>query len=161
VAAALSQPGANRRSHPAPASNSEPAEELKERELFGGAFHALEHVLIESSNMLTGGGSHEMGGVSLGDSGVIFIYDGSPGGSGLSRLLYERLEEAFRRAAEILKSCPCTAIDGCPACTYSYQCGNNNAPLFKAGAHESASLILKGSKTSTEAAGVPVEEAIV
>jgi DEAD/DEAH box helicase domain-containing protein len=161
VAAALSSPGGKHLPGAAPVPNGEPTEKLKERELLGGAFHALEHVLIESSNMLTGGGSHEMGGVSLGDSGVIFIYDGSPGGSGLSRLLYKRLEEAFRRAAEILQSCPCTAIDGCPACTYSYQCGNNNAPLFKAGAYESASLILKGSKTLTEATAVPVEEAIV
>jgi DEAD/DEAH box helicase domain-containing protein len=161
VAEALSQPSEKRKPRAASASNGGPTEELKERELRGGAFHALEHVLIESSNMLTGGGSHEMGGVSLGDSGVIFIYDGSPGGSGLSRLLYEQLEEAFRRAAEILKSCPCTAIDGCPACTYSYQCGNNNSPLFKMGAYESASLILKGTKTTTEAAAVPVEEAIV
>ena len=111
-------------------------------DLIGGAFHALEHVLIEGSEMLTGGGSSEIGGISMGDSGIIFVYDGIPGGSGLSKLLYNRLEEGFSRSLEILKGCQCKRIDGCPACTYSYQCGNNNKPLFKIGAIESLEKIL-------------------
>ena len=111
-------------------------------DLIGGAFHALEHVLIEGSEMLTGGGSSEIGGISMGDSGIIFIYDGIPGGSGLSKLLYNKLSEGFIRSLEILKGCQCKRIDGCPACTYSYQCGNNNKPLFKIGAIESLEKIL-------------------
>jgi len=126
-------------------------EDLEVEELLMGAFHALEHVLIESSDMFTGGGSQGMGGVSMGNSGVIFVYDGSPGGTGLSLLLYRRLEEAFRRAKIVLESCPCKGLDGCPACTYSYRCGNNNSPLFKAGALESTTKILEGQKTSVDA----------
>jgi len=121
-----------------------------EGELLMGAFHALEHVLIESSDMFTGGGSQGMGGVSMGASGVIFVYDGSPGGSGLSLLLYRRMEEAVRRAKVVLESCPCKGLDGCPACTYSYRCGNNNSPLFKAGALEAAARILKGQETTVD-----------
>ncbi|MHA1652409.1 MAG: DEAD/DEAH box helicase [Candidatus Thorarchaeota archaeon] len=116
-------------------------------ELYGGAFHALEHVLIESSDMLTGGGTREIGGVSMGDSGVIFVYDGSPGGNGASRLLFGRLPEAFSRAKTILSKCDCRKVDGCPLCTYSYQCGNNNQPLFKLGALDSVEQILAGTKT--------------
>ncbi|MHA1772265.1 MAG: DEAD/DEAH box helicase [Candidatus Thorarchaeota archaeon] len=119
-------------------------------ELYGGAFHALEHVLIESSDMLTGGGTREIGGVSMGDSGVIFVYDGSPGGNGASRLLFSRLPEAFARAETILSKCECKTVDGCPLCTYSYQCGNNNQPLFKLGALDSIRQILKGVPTSLE-----------
>ncbi len=119
-------------------------------ELYGGAFHALEHVLIESSDMLTGGSTREIGGVSMGDSGVIFVYDGSPGGNGASRLLYSRLPEAFARAETILSKCECKTVDGCPLCTYSYQCGNNNAPLFKLGALDSIRQILKGAETTLE-----------
>ncbi|MFW9935840.1 MAG: DEAD/DEAH box helicase [Candidatus Thorarchaeota archaeon] len=118
--------------------------EITEEELIVGGFHALEHTLIESSDMLTGGGRTAIGGVSMGSSGLIFIYDGSPGGSGLAKLLYDRLEEALRRVSVILNDCTCEALEGCPACTFSYQCGNNNTPLFKAGALETTEMVLKG-----------------
>ena len=122
-------------------------------ELFGGAFHALEHVLIESSDMLTGGGTREIGGVSMGDSGIIFVYDGSPGGNGASKLLFTRLDEAFKRAKTILEKCDCNTIDGCPLCTYSYHCGNNNSPLFKLGALESIERILSEVETNVDTEG--------
>jgi DEAD/DEAH box helicase domain-containing protein len=73
----------------------------------------------------------------MGTSGAIFVYDGAKGGSGLSKLLYDRLEEGFKRSIEILRNCKCSSADGCPRCTYSYQCGNNNQPLSKLGALES------------------------
>ena len=122
-------------------------------ELFGGAFHALEHVVIESSDMLTGGGTREIGGVSMGDSGIIFVYDGSPGGNGASKLLFTKLDEAFRRSKEILEKCDCTTIDGCPLCTYSYHCGNNNSPLFKLGALESIKRIFDEVETTVDVEG--------
>ncbi len=112
-----------------------------------GSFHALEHVLIEGSNLLLGGGSAEIGGVSLGESGMVFIYDGSPGGNGLAKLLYSRFESACRRAVKILEECPCKREDGCPKCTYSYRCGNNNKPLHKRGALSSLQKIVKGVAT--------------
>jgi DEAD/DEAH box helicase domain-containing protein len=121
-----------------------------EEELLIGGFHALEHTLIESSDMLTGGGRNAMGGVSMGSSGLIFIYDGSPGGSGLAKLLFDRLEEALRRVTVIIDQCSCDALEGCPSCTFSYQCGNNNYPLFKEGALEAAQLILRGEKVVTK-----------
>jgi DEAD/DEAH box helicase domain-containing protein len=117
-------------------------------EIYGGTFHAVEHVIIESSNMLTGGSAREIGGVSMGDSGIIFVYDGSPGGNGASKLLFTRFDEAFKRAETILAECDCKTIDGCPLCTFSYQCGSNNAPLFKLGALDSIRQIL--GKTETE-----------
>jgi DEAD/DEAH box helicase domain-containing protein len=122
-------------------------------ELYGGAFHALEHVVIESSDMLTGGGTREIGGVSMGDSGIIFVYDGSPGGNGASKLLFTKLDEAFMRAKTILETCDCLTIDGCPLCTYSYHCGNNNSPLFKLGALESIKRILKKVETTVDTEG--------
>ncbi len=121
--------------------------------IIGGAFHALEHVIIESSGMLTGGSTREIGGVSMGDSGIIFVYDGSPGGNGASRLLFNRFDEAFRRVKTILENCECESIDGCPLCTYSYQCGNNNAPLFKKGALDSVEQILEKAETNVDTEG--------
>ncbi|TFG09718.1 DEAD/DEAH box helicase [Candidatus Thorarchaeota archaeon] len=119
-------------------------------ELYGGSFHAFEHVLIESSDMLTGGSTREIGGVSMGDSGIIFVYDGSPGGNGASKLLFGRLQEAFERTETILAKCDCKTVDGCPLCTYSYQCGNNNKPLFRYGALDAVRQVLAGTETSVD-----------
>lgn len=146
---------------PKPKSSSNDDDELTEEELTIGGFHALEHTLIESSDMLTGGGRNAIGGVSMGASGLIFIYDGSPGGSGLSKLLFDRLEEALRRVSVILRECACEALEGCPACTFSYQCGNNNFPLFKDGALEAAQLILKGEKILTQTSPDLTEEPLI
>ncbi len=112
---------------------------------YAGSFHALEHVLIEASDALTGGGSQHMGGIST-PEGDIFVYDAIVGGSGLSRLLFKRLDRAFKIAYEVLKNCDCCRVEGCPKCTYSYHCGNNNTPLNRIGAMLSAERWLKGER---------------
>ncbi len=112
---------------------------------YAGSFHALEHVLIESSDALTGGGSQYMGGISTPD-GDIFVYDATIGGSGLSKLLFKRLKRGFEIAYEVLKNCECQRVDGCPRCTYSYQCGNNNQPLNRLGAINVLEKLLKGER---------------
>jgi len=110
-------------------------------------YHASEHVLIEGSSMITGGASQDMGGVSLGASGLIFIYDGSIGGNGASRALYERFDQAIIRALSILMECPCKSESGCPRCTYSYRCGNNNDYLHKFAAIEILNKVASGQRT--------------
>ena len=86
----------------------------------------------------------------MGDSGYIFVYDGSPGGNGASKLLFTRFEEAIRRTETILEKCDCKTVDGCPLCTYSYQCGNNNQPLFRFGALESVRRIQEKVQTDVD-----------
>ena len=110
-------------------------------------YHASEHVLIEGSTMITGGASQDMGGISLGSSGLIFIHDGSIGGNGASKALYERLEAAIRRGLRILMECPCKSESGCPRCTYSYRCGNNNEHLHKNAAVEILNKAVSGQQT--------------
>jgi DEAD/DEAH box helicase domain-containing protein len=110
-------------------------------------YHASEHVLIEGSTMITGGASQDMGGVSLGSSGLIFIHDGSIGGNGASKALYERFEAAIRRGLRILMECPCKSESGCPRCTYSYRCGNNNEHLHKNAAVEILNKAVSGQQT--------------
>lgn len=116
-----------------------------QEDFYAGSFHAVEHVLIESTNALTGGGSREMGGISI-PEGDIFVYDATIGGNGLSKLLFRRLRKGFEIALKILENCECKTVDGCPRCTYSYQCGNNNKPLNKEGAKEVIRLILSGNR---------------
>ena len=66
------------------ADDSDDPEYLK-----ASGYHAAEHVIIEGSNMVTGGASQDLGGISLGTSGLVFVYDGAVGGSGASRALYD------------------------------------------------------------------------
>ena len=98
--------------------------------------------------MITGGASQDMGGVSLGSSGLIFIHDGSIGGNGASRSLYDRFDSAIGRALRILLECPCTSESGCPRCTYSYRCGNNNEYLHKIASIEILNKAASGQQTA-------------
>lgn len=111
------------------------------------SFHAAEHVLIEAGSMVTGAAARDLGGISMGGTGVVFVHDGAVGGTGASRALFGRLERAAERAAAVVRECPCSSADGCPRCTYSYMCGNNNTPLDKAGALESLELLVSGERT--------------
>jgi len=110
-------------------------------------YHATEHVVIEGSNMITGGVSQDLGGISLGTSGLIFVYDAAIGGNGASKALYDRLEKAFERSLHIVKECPCKSESGCPRCTFSYRCGNNNEYLHKLAAAEILQRIKDGEIT--------------
>lgn len=110
-------------------------------------YHATEHVIIEGSNMITGGVSQDLGGISLGTSGLIFVYDSAIGGNGASKALYDRLEKAFDRSLHIVKECPCKNEAGCPRCTFSYRCGNNNEYLHKLASAEILQRITDGETT--------------
>ena len=130
---------------PKPLEIMEKSEDEEYTEASG--YHATEHVVIEGSNMITGGVSQDLGGISLGTSGLIFIYDGAIGGSGASKALYDRFEKALERSMHIVKECPCKNEAGCPRCTFSYRCGNNNEFLHKYSALEILERINNGEKT--------------
>ncbi len=130
---------------PRPVKVIEESEDEEYTEASG--YHATEHVVIEGSNMITGGVSQDLGGISLGTSGLIFIYDGAIGGSGASKALYDRFEKALERSMYIVKECPCKNESGCPRCTFSYRCGNNNEYLHKYSALEILQRINDGEKT--------------
>ena len=131
-----------------------PLDEMKKSEdveyVEASAYHATEHVVIEGSNMITGGVSQDLGGISLGTSGLIFIYDGAIGGNGASKALYDRFERALERSMHIVKECPCTNESGCPRCTFSYRCGNNNEFLHKHSSLEVFQRIVDGEETELE-----------
>ena len=112
-----------------------------------GGYHAAEHTIIEGGSMVTGVTSQDLGGVSLGDTGAIFIYDAAIGGNGASKALYDRMELAIQRSRDILRMCPCTSEGGCPRCTYSYRCGNGNNYLRKTTALRTLERIMDGVHT--------------
>ena len=112
-----------------------------------GGYHAAEHVMIEGGNMITGGASQDMGGISLSPGGMIYIYDGAAGGSGASKALYDRFEKVIQRSRAIVGECPCQGGAGCPRCTFSYRCGNNNDYLHKRAALEVLERMGGGQRT--------------
>ena len=133
---------------PRPIKEIEKSEDEEYVEASG--YHATEHVVIEGSNMITGGVSQDLGGISLGTSGLIFVYDSAIGGNGASKALYDRFEKALERSMQIVKECPCKNEAGCPRCTFSYRCGNNNEFLHKLSALEVLQRINEGEKTILE-----------
>ena len=64
-------------------------------------------------------------------STVIFFYDGIPGGAGLCRLAYLRIEKLLETARNAIIRCDCDS--GCPACVHSPKCGSGNQPMDKPG----------------------------
>jgi len=125
------------------------------------SYHATEHLMIEATNPITGGAAEDMGGISIGATGLIYIYDGAVGGNGATKALYDRFEEALKSALEIVEGCRCESETGCPRCTYSYRCGNNNEFLLKSGAIEVLKKMKEGAKTSIEIEEEVTEKPIV
>ncbi len=120
-----------------------------------GALHALEHTAIGVLGLVAICDRWDVGGVSspaveemmpgMGIAvneprGLVAIYDGAQGGSGIADLAYSRLPDLARATLSVLERCPCER--GCPSCIVSPKCGNNNEPLSKAGAVELARALV-------------------
>jgi DEAD/DEAH box helicase domain-containing protein len=102
-----------------------------------GALHAAEHAQIAVLPLIAMCDRWDIGGLSTNlhpqtGGPAIFIYDGHPGGVGLTRAAFLRFEELCRDAHRLIAECPCR--EGCPSCVQSPKCGNLNEPLSKAGA---------------------------
>jgi DEAD/DEAH box helicase domain-containing protein len=110
-----------------------PEEVVFSTEDFPSGLHAVEHVSIAMIPALTGADSAEIGGVSY-PAGRMYIYDSTPNGTGLSKIIFEKFEGVERMARERLVKCRCQR--GCPSCILDPQCGNNNRHLNKKAAVE-------------------------
>jgi DEAD/DEAH box helicase domain-containing protein len=102
-----------------------------------GALHATEHAQIAVLPLIAMCDRWDIGGLSTNlhpqtGGATIFVYDGHPGGIGITRTAFHRFEELCRDAHRLIAECPCAS--GCPSCVQSPKCGNLNEPLSKAGA---------------------------
>ena len=114
-------------------------------EHFLGALHASEHAAISLFPLLALCDRGDIGGISYPfhpqvGCGAVFIYDGHPGGVGITARGYEDLAGLLERVLQLLDGCPCES--GCPSCVQSPKCGNGNRPLDKAGAMRLLRLLL-------------------
>jgi DEAD/DEAH box helicase domain-containing protein len=108
-------------------------------EVLLGALHASEHGQIAVLPLIAMCDRWDIGGLSTNihhqtGSPTIFIYDGHPGGIGITRLGYEKFERLVTDTDRLIRECPCD--DGCPSCVQSPKCGNLNEHLHKGGALE-------------------------
>jgi DEAD/DEAH box helicase domain-containing protein len=104
-----------------------------------GSLHAAEHGQIAVLPLIAMCDRWDIGGLSTAfhhqtGRATIFIYDGHPGGVGLTRAGFERYESLVADALRLISECPCES--GCPSCVQSPKCGNLNEPLSKGGAVE-------------------------
>jgi DEAD/DEAH box helicase domain-containing protein len=114
-----------------------PREARPSFESFGGALHAGEHGLIGLLPLFAMCDRADIGGLSTpvhrqSRLPTVFVYDGYPGGVGISKRGYEAFESLARDTLGVITRCPCEK--GCPACIQSPKCGNWNEPLSKDGA---------------------------
>jgi DEAD/DEAH box helicase domain-containing protein len=101
---------------------------------FMGGLHAVEHAAIGLLPLFAMCDRWDIGGLSTPlhpdtERPQIFIYDGYPGGVGITEQGFDLLTDLWAATLATIKDCPCE--DGCPSCIYSPKCGNNNEPLDK------------------------------
>jgi DEAD/DEAH box helicase domain-containing protein len=102
-----------------------------------GALHAAEHGLIALLPLYAMCDRWDIGGLSTPwqrqtDRATVFVYDGYPGGIGLSKRGFDAFESLAADTVRLIADCPCES--GCPSCVQSPKCGNLNEPLSKIGA---------------------------
>jgi len=121
---------------------------------FMGGIHAVEHAMIGLFPLYALCDRSDIGGISYPihpqvGCAAIFIYDGYPGGIGLTERGFQVLPELFLKTQQLLEECPCEA--GCPSCIHSPKCGSGNKPLDKPGANLTLlGLLGEASWTDTE-----------
>jgi DEAD/DEAH box helicase domain-containing protein len=112
-----------------------------------GSAHAAEHCSIGLLPLFATCDRWDIGGVSTAlhaDTGrlTVFVYDGHPGGSGISARGFETAVDWLTATRETIVACECP--DGCPSCVQSPKCGNQNHPLDKDGAVRLLDVLLAG-----------------
>lgn len=110
-----------------------------------GAIHATEHAAISMFPLFALCDRDDIGGISYPlhpqlKKGAIFIYDGHPGGVGLSERGFTVINELLEATLKLINECECE--EGCPSCIHSPKCGSGNKPLDKDGAVAFLNLLM-------------------
>ncbi|MBU0986079.1 MAG: DEAD/DEAH box helicase [Proteobacteria bacterium] len=104
---------------------------------FMGGIHAIEHAAIGIFPLLVMTDRNDLGGIAITfhiqtGGAAIFIYDGVPGGAGLTRQAFSHARELLALTYDVISTCACE--NGCPSCVHSPKCGSGNRPIDKAAA---------------------------
>ncbi|MBW2466073.1 MAG: DEAD/DEAH box helicase [Deltaproteobacteria bacterium] len=121
----------------------------REQYHFMGGIHALEHGAIAIFPLLVLCDRNDVGGIAHPfheqlSRAAVFIYDGYPGGVGLARKAFEKIDELLHLTHRTINDCTCEL--GCPSCVHSPKCGSGNRPIDKQSALEILNDLLKNEK---------------
>jgi len=127
---------------------------------FMGAIHSLEHGMIALFPLLVLCDRNDIGGISCPlhaqtERASIFVYDGYPGGIGLAKEAYQKMDDLLMQTEQMIASCGCT--NGCPSCVHSPKCGSGNRPIDKKACLVLLAEILKGTSDDKKSIDSPVE----
>jgi DEAD/DEAH box helicase domain-containing protein len=128
---------------------------------FMGGIHALEHAAISVFPLFALCDRDDIGGISTPDhpqvcKPAVFIYDGHPGGVGLSHRAFEILDELLEKTLTLVETCPCE--QGCPSCIHSPKCGSGNKPLDKTACVKTLQFLLYPEKAKAAIAKLESKE---
>lgn len=120
---------------------------------FMGGIHAVEHAAIGMLPLLVMTDRNDLGGISTPmhpqvKGPAVFIYDGMPGGAGLTRQAYDKADELVETTLRTIEGCECEL--GCPSCVHSPKCGSGNRPIDKNSARFVLEAIMGGDPKSIE-----------
>jgi DEAD/DEAH box helicase domain-containing protein len=106
----------------------------KDQHHFMGGIHAMEHGAISIFPLLVLCDRNDVGGIAHPfhdqlSGPAVFIYDGYPGGVGLSRKAFEKITDLISLTHRTIADCSCET--GCPSCVHSPKCGSGNRPIDK------------------------------
>ena len=128
---------------------------------FMGGIHAFEHAAIGMLPLLVMTDRNDLGGISTPfhpqvEGPAVFIYDGLPGGAGLTRQAYGQADEVMKTTLATIRECPCDL--GCPSCVHSPKCGSGNRPIDKDAARFVLESIRSGDPATVTAKEVRVSK---
>ncbi|MGA1846986.1 DEAD/DEAH box helicase [Deferribacter abyssi] len=129
-----------------------------------GSIHAIEHGIIAMIPTEILCDRNDIGGISYPahpQTGniSIFIYDGYPGGIGITRRVFDNIEKILQITLLNIKNCQCET--GCPACIISPKCGSGNYPLDKNGALTLLGFILNNKHSISKFSNYPHKKDIL
>ncbi len=110
-----------------------------------GGIHGVEHALLSLAPLIAGCDRNDIGSawfthfVGTGNP-AIFLFDRTPGGIGITNLLFDRAEELVRAASERVSECECAS--GCPGCLMLAGCEVGNEHLDKESARAYLSKLI-------------------
>lgn len=105
-------------------------EPLSEDDEWIGAIHGFEHLASAMAPLIAECSRNDIGSDwEVLDTARIAVYDGTPGGVGISELLFDGADRWLQACATTALQCECDA--GCPGCIISPSCVTLNEALTK------------------------------
>lgn len=106
-------------------------EERTQQLELGSIIHSMSHVLFKASKMKIFCGTDLLNlENTIGKWKIVFV-DNAINGNGMSELLYQKRDEIWERAIQLLQDCKCSKKEGCIKCTMDFNCQHKNKWLVK------------------------------